>query len=433
MIGGGLSLDQSPPFFSSGRFFLTAPLFIILAGLVLVFKDISLVRSNPEVVTLVHLFTLGVFTMVMFGAIQQMLPVLAGAQLPKANLISKISHVFLLVGTLLFALGFLGGMTPLVMYSAATLLLLSFMLVLGGSAYAILTVEKTSPTVRAMSLAIIAGLITSVLGFWMMQNYVGEYNASHSSIMFVHMVVGIFGFAGILIIGVAFKIIPMFYVAPGFKNFCKGWVANLIVVGIAMWAMFTMVWPSLQWIAILVLTTFFTAFSTTIILKLNKRRRPISDITVWYWRVAGVSLFVGMFVIMVNGWIDQDLDVYVAALIGGGFLLSILTGMLYKIVPFLVWFHLNAKGHFEIPTMREMLDKKMANTQFVLHLLALVFLMLGVTFPLALKASGLFFVFSGLLIFLNLMKSVRVYNKMKDVEVPDMMAGFTMPEPPKEA
>ena len=430
MIGGGLSLDQSPPFFSSGRFFLTAPLFIVLAGLILIFKDISLVRSNPEVVTLVHLFTLGVFTMVMFGAIQQMLPVLAGAQLPKANFVSKVSHVFLLLGTLLFAFGFMVEMTPLVMYAAAGFLLLAFVMVLGGSAYAILTVEKTSPTVRAMSLALIAGLITSVLGFWMMQNYVGEYDSAHGSIMFVHMVVGIFGFAGILIIGVAFKIIPMFYVAPGFKNFCKGWVANMIVVGIAMWAMFTLVWPSLQWIAILVLTTFFTAFSTTIILKLNKRRRPISDITVWYWRIAGGSLFIGMFVIMVNGWIEADLDVYVAAFIGGGFLLSILTGMLYKIVPFLVWFHLNAKGHFEIPTMREMLNKKMANTQFIFHILSLVLLMLGVNEPLALKASGLFFVLSGLLIFLNLMKAVKVYNKMKDVEVPDMMAGFEMPPIP---
>ncbi len=434
MIGGGLSLDQSPPFFSSGRFFLTAPLFIVLAGFILLFKDISLVRSNPEVVTLVHLFTLGVFSMIMFGAIQQMLPVLAGAQLPKANLISKISHILLVVGTLLFAFGFMVEMTPFVMYTAATLLLLAFILVLGGSAYAILSVEKSSPTVKAMSLALIAGLITSVLGFWMMQNYVGEYDNVHGSIMFVHMVVGIFGFAGILIIGVTFKIIPMFYVAPGFKNFCKGWVANLIVLGISMWAMFTMIWPSLQWIAILVLTTFFTAFSTTIILKLNKRRRPISDITVWYWRIAGVSLFVGMFVIMINGWVDADLDVYVVALIGGGFLLSILTGMLYKIVPFLVWFHLNAKGHFEIPTMREMLDKKMSNAQFIFHILSLVLLMLGVTFPLALKAAGLAFVVSGLLIFLNLMKAVRVYNTLKDVEVPDLMASFEMPPAPtKEA
>jgi len=38
------------------------------------------------------------------------------------------------------------------------------------------------------------------------------------------------------------------------------------------------------------------------------------------------------------------------------------------------------------------------------------------------------------LIFLNLMNAVKVYNKMIDVEVFDMMAGFEMPPvPPKEA
>jgi len=433
MIGGGLSLDQSPPFFSSGRFFLSAPIFIILAGLVLVFKDVSLVRSDPHIVTLIHLFTLGVFTMIMFGAIQQMLPVLAGVKLPQANLVSKLSHIFLFIGTLLFAYGFLNAMIPVVMISAAVFLFLSFFLVLGGSIYAMTQVQKFSPTVKAMSLAIVFGLITAMLGSWMLQNYVGEYNDIHSSIMFIHMVLGIFGFAGILIIGVAFKIIPMFYVTPGFKSFCKSWVAYLIVVGIILWAIFTIFFPSLQWIAILVLTTFFTAFSTTVILKLNKRRRPIADITVWFWRVAGVSLFVGMFVTMANGWVEADLDVFVAVLIGGGFLLSILTGMLYKIVPFLVWFHLNAKGHFNIPTMREMLDKRMSYVQFGLHLFALISLMIAVFYPIFIKIAGVSFVFSGVLIMLNLLKAVRVYMKMKDVEVPDMMAGFTMPEVAKEA
>ena len=424
MIGGGLSLDQSPPFFSSGRFFLTAPIFIVLAGLVLLFKDITVVRSSPYIVTIVHLFTLGVFTMIMFGAIQQMLPVLAGVKMPKAHLISKVSHVFLVLGTILFAYGFLTDLAPIIMISAATLLFTSFLLVLGGSLYAIREVQKFSPTVKAMTIAMTAGLITAMLGAWMMQNYVGEYSDVHYSVMFIHMVLGIFGFAGILIIGVAFKIIPMFYVTPGFKNFCKTWVAWLIVVGLVLWTVLTMFMPSYQWVAIFVLTTFYTAFSTTVILKLNRRRRPISDITVWYWRVAGVSLFVGMFVLMANGLIEADLDIFVVVLIGGGFLLSILTGMLYKIVPFLVWFHLNAKGHFEIPTMREMLNKNMAKAQFVFHILALISVMLSVFFPISIKLAGLAFIISGTLMLLNLLSAVKVYIKMKDVEVPDMMAEF---------
>lgn len=430
MIGGGLSLDQSPPFDSSARFFISAPVFIILAGLIMLFKDITLLRSDPAVVALIHIFTLGVFTMVMFGAIQQMLPVLAGVKIAKAGFVAKSSHLFLLLGTTFFVIGFLFSMPSWIMVSALTLLLLSFLIILPSALFALKQVQKFSATVKAMSISMVSGLLTSVLGVWMLQNYLGEYSSIHQSVMAIHMVVGIFGFAGILIIGVAFKVIPMFYVAPGFKNFCKRWVAVLIVAGMILWIVFTLYLPSYQWTGILVLTTFFTAFSTTVILKLNQRRRPVSDITVWYWRLSGVSLFIGMFVLMANGFVESDLDPFVAALLGGGFLLSVLTGMLYKIVPFLVWFHLNAKGHFEIPTMREMLSSKMTNIQFAFHILSFVFVMLAAFYPFAIKVSGVFFILSGTLIILNLLNAAKVYHKMKDI---DPMLAFTMPKPNTQA
>lgn len=424
MIGAGLSLDQSPPFASSARFFLSVPVFIILAGLLMMFKDMTLVRSDPAVISLVHLFTLGVFSMVMFGAIQQMLPVLAGVKSPKADLVSTFSHIFLVTGTVLFAVGFLGFLSPVVMISASVLLALSFLLVLSGALYAMTKVQSFSPTVKAMSIAIVFGLLTSALGAWMMQNYVGEYNQTHSSIMAIHMVLGIFGFAGILIIGVSFQIIPMFYVAPAFKDIFTRWTALLIVCAIILWTFLTIYLPSFQWTAILALAILFSAFSIKIIIKMNRRRRPISDITVWYWRVSAVSLFLGMFTLMANTVVEADLDIFVAVLLGGGFLLSVLTGMLYKIVPFLVWFHLNAKGHFEIPTMREMLDSKMANIQISFHLIALIFAMSSVFFPMFIKLGGFAFVISGMLMMLNLLKAVNIYVKMKDVPVQDMMAAF---------
>ena len=40
-----------------------------------------------------------------------------------------------------------------------------------------------------------------------------------------------------------------------------------------------------------------------------------------------------------------------------GFLYSLLQGMIYKIVPFLSWFHLNSKGYFQIPTLREFIKE----------------------------------------------------------------------------
>jgi len=426
MIGAGLSLDQAPPFEATSRFFLSVPLFIIFAGVLLIFKEMVLIRTDSSVIALVHLFTLGVFSMVMFGAIGQMLPVLAGVSIPKALLIARWSHLLLLVGTSIFIYGFLTQVTPFLALIASICLGLSFVLVLGSALYSLKHTQKFSSTVKAITVAIIAGLITSFLGIWLLNDYASAYSEVHESIMSLHMVWGIFGFAGILIIGVAFKIIPMFYVAPGFKKFCKKWVVPLIVLGIVVWTFLSMFSAKLAWIGLLIIATFFLAFSVTVIKKLNQRRRPISDVTVCYWRFAGGNLFVGMIVSSVNAFISLNLDIYIAVFIGGGFILSILTGMLYKIVPFLVWFHLNAKGHFEIPTMREMINAKLAKVQFGFHLLSLILLIEASYYSSTLRFAGFAFVLSGGLLMFNLLKAVKIYLKHKDL---DPMAVFE----PKEA
>jgi len=426
MIGAGLSLDQAPPFEATGRFFLSVPVFIIMAGLVLIFKDLSFLRTDPSVIALVHLFTLGVFTMVMFGAIGQMLPVLAGVNIPKALVVARLSHVFLVLGTLLFTYGFLTEVTPLVALVSSVFLFMSFTLVLGTAIYALKNTQKFSSTVKAIFIAMLSGLITSFLGIWLLYDYANEYVQIHTAVMAIHMVWGIFGFAGILIIGVAFKIIPMFYVAPGFKKFCKKWVVPLILVGIVLWTLASLFLPQFDWVGLVVIATFFFAFSVTVIKKLNQRRRPISDVTVWYWRLAGANLFIGTVVWIVNEFVILNLDVYLAVFIGGGFVLSILTGMLYKIVPFLVWFHLNAKGHFEIPTMREMISAKLAKAQFGLHILSLVLVIEASYFSYLTAFAGMAFVLSGILMMINLLKAVKIYARYKDL---DPMPTFEVKEP----
>lgn len=417
MIGSGLSLDQAPPFESTGRFFLSVPLFIIMAGLVLIFNDLLLIRTDPSVVALIHLFSLGVFTMVMFGAIGQMLPVLAGVNIPNALSIARISHLFLVLGTLFFVYGFLNTLTPMLAMIASFFLLGAFVFLLGTALYALKQTQKFSSTVKAIAISMLSGLITSFLGIWLLIDYAGKYSNMHEVVLAIHMVWGIFGFAGILIIGVAFKIIPMFYVAPGFKKFCKNWVVPLILLGVFLWTLFSIFLPSLAWIGLVIVATFFFAFSVTVIKKLNQRRRPISDVTVWYWRFAGANLFVGMIVWIVNEFIGLNLDVYLSVFIGGGFILSILTGMLYKIVPFLVWFHLNAKGHFEIPTMREMIHVKIAKAQFGFHILSLILIIEASYLPYMIKFAGMALIISGVLMMINLLKAVKIYMDFKDINL----------------
>ncbi len=123
MFNEGLSLDQAPPASVPFRFFLTAPIFAIIIGALIIFNDASLImnRYSDISIAIVHLFTLGILSMIIMGAMQQMMPVLAGAVIKKPILFANVVHTALTLGTLLFALYFIYKIKVLLMISTALL------------------------------------------------------------------------------------------------------------------------------------------------------------------------------------------------------------------------------------------------------------------------------------------------------------------------
>jgi len=80
----GLSLEQAPPLSIPTFFFLLAPLFLGLAGVLLALQGSEILTSgwNLQTLGLTHLLTLGFLGMIMMGALFQMTPVVAGAPVP---------------------------------------------------------------------------------------------------------------------------------------------------------------------------------------------------------------------------------------------------------------------------------------------------------------------------------------------------------------
>ena len=92
MFNQGLSLDQAPPIGVPFRFFLTAPIFGVVISFVFLFFPFSETSNQYShfAIGLVHLFTLGILSMIIFGAMQQMMPVLAGAVIKKPRLFANV-------------------------------------------------------------------------------------------------------------------------------------------------------------------------------------------------------------------------------------------------------------------------------------------------------------------------------------------------------
>jgi hypothetical protein len=409
----GLTPDQAPAISAPLRFFLTAPLFAILAGILIFFSDAATLTSrfSMDSIVITHAITIGFLGFVMLGALTQMLPVLAGVSVPKVTLVSAISHVSLVFGTLFMIFGLLNG-TKALIFMASLLLGLGFLIMIISMFIALRKVVNITASVRAIITSLVFAFIAVLIGMHLLASYGTEkFSSLHLLFANIHSVWAIFGFAGVLIIGVSFHILPMFYVAPRFKQFCKRRVVWLIAIGLVLWLILNVYefYPVLAkvWVA-----NFFWAFVTTVWIKLNKRRRPISDVTVYYWRSAAIFMTLGTFSWAINEFYNDEYVSMVSILIGGGFILSIMIGMLYKIIPFLVWFHLNSKGYMSIPTMNEMISNKLSLVQFWLFVISLVGFMFSYYTPELLKVFATTFTLSMLILEYNIIQPILVYRRV---------------------
>nr|WP_321266515.1 hypothetical protein [uncultured Sulfurimonas sp.] len=424
----GLSTDQAPPIFAPLRFYLSAPLFAIIAGFMMFFSeaDFLMSRYSLESIVITHALTIGFLAFIMLGSLTQMLPVLVGVKIPKVDAISKISYIALLSGTLFMLYG-LKNESLFFNSAAIVLLTLGFTMMITVIAMAITKVKNFNATVKAMSVSLIFAGFTVMMGLFLLYTYVDDGFVMYRNIVAnVHSVWGIFGFAGILIIGVTFQVLPMFYVAPKFKQFCKKRVVLLVSIGLVLWLLTSIFAESYSFVAKAWIALFFWAFATTVWKKLNERRRPISDVTVWYWRAASIFLMLGSFLWIFDEYFMHEYIVMVAILLGGGFIFSIMIGMLYKIIPFLVWFHLNAMGYMSIPTMNEMINKKLSKAQFYLFIASLIGFVFAFYIPIFLKISALSFIVSMVILQYNVIVPVLIFQKTKKTKPDFDMSAFAI-------
>jgi hypothetical protein len=424
----GLSVDQAPPISAPIRFFVTAPLFAVLAGILILFSDAAVLSSrfSTHTIAVTHALTVGFLSFVMFGALLQMLPVLAGVRISKVDLVAKSSYAFMLIGTLSMIFGLWFDISKLILLSSL-LLGGSFLILIISMLIALKGVVNVTASVRAMITSLIFALLITLMGMHLLSSYgIGKFSDLHLLFANIHSVWAVFGFAGVLIIGVAFHVLPMFYVAPRFKKFCKQKVVWLITSGLLLWLFLNIFIESYSTIGKIWVALFFWAFSTTVYLKLNARRRKISDITVWYWRSATIFMTLGTFAWAINDFFDEKYIVIVSILIGGGFILSIMSGMLYKIVPFLVWFHLNAKGYMSIPTMNDMISKKLAKAQFFLFILSLIGFIVSFFIPNMLPLFAVTFIMSMAILEYNIVIPILIYAKIIKTKPDFDMSMFEM-------
>lgn len=380
------------------------------------FNEISNQYSHFAI-GLVHLFTLGILSMIIFGSMQQMMPVLAGAIIKKPRLFANVVHTSLVFGTLFLSFSFILQI-KILLHIAVLFLAIAFLTFFIMSIKLLFKVKYLTSTVKAMRLFSLAGIITLFLGLYLAISHMTlEFDAHYYSFVFLHILFGLFGFALLLIIGVSFQVIPMFYVAPDFPKFIQNKLPLIIFILLFVSAVFFFFDINIL-ILKLIFSSLIISFCFYGLKSLNNRKRPVFDATLWYWKFSLVCLAISLIIWLVG----FDTNYILAIVFAFGFLYSLLQGMVYKIIPFLSWFHLTSKGYFKLPTIREFIDERYIKIHFFLHISSVIFFVLSYFLNDLIYLASILFLLSNILFFLNCLNAVKKYIAISKTDPMDLSA-----------
>ena len=414
-----LSYDQSPPMAAPFRFFLTAPLFGVLAGALMLWQGPEMLASRwtPGVLALTHLITVGFMLQVMLGALIQILPVVAGANLARPLLLSAVVHPAITLGTLVLVVAFL-SFDPRWFIAASILLGGGTLVFIASAVRALSGIPVTSPTIAGLKLSQLGLSVTVTLGILMSLAIGGSLDLPLLQVADIHLGWGFVGWGVVLLAAVAHVVVPMFQLTPDYPR----WFGRVYFVGtLAVTAVWSVVhWFSSETISILIgaLVLGVTLVFAVLTLRVQaKSKRPRFDPTQHLWRLAmvsalmaGVLWLAAMTFPVVGEWPGWPLLLGALVLFGG--FMSVIIGMLYKIVPFLIWLHLQnlGRGKLMAPNMKKIIEERAMSRQMVAHVVACLLLALAVCWPeWLIYPAGLALIVAQVGLGLNLRAAMRVH------------------------
>jgi hypothetical protein len=434
MKTAGLQLQYIPPLKIPFRFFVSAPLFGILAAMLLLGSSTGGWPSRwlPEVIAATHLLTLGFMATIMLGALFQVLPVLSGHKIPGQRWLAPAVHLLIGGGTLALGAAFISADHG---WQLVAIVLLGggFGLFIGALGLRLVRPDGSGDSVFAIRLAALSLLISVGLGIIMLGAYMGlqipHYLANNG---IAHLRFALLGWVLLLIMGVSYQIIPMFHVTPDYPRYLRRILPTIIFT-----ALLVLMVSSNNLLTIGTTSALILAAGIYVLLSLyllQQRKRKITDYTIHFWKLG-----LGCLLLAILGYgvslagikeLDAANELQWGILMIPGFAISIMIGVLYKIAPFLSWLHLQQAclkqsmdkamdkpmDILKLPTMHDLLPVKHGRIQFWLHSLAVVLLLMAALLPAISSLAAIVLAADFIWLEITLLKVLRTYyNSMQTI------------------
>ena len=412
----GLAFDEAPPLMLVLRSFLLAPWFLAASGVVLMAAGPTawVDRYTPVLLAATHLVTIGFLTLTATTAVFQLVPVVAGIGLPYATALIPVVRWGFALGAALLAAAFLDN-RPLFFALAAIPLALAAAVFTVSAASALwrLPKQKTmTPMIHAilmLGVALVFGLIMA-----------GERAAGapvSAALLDTHPLWALAGGAFVLWAAVAAQVLPMF-------QGVRPWPARVslmlgpFVLGLLLAILAADVWAGGVWgaalrIALAVVVATAAAHAAH---RLHTRTRRRADAMTFFWYMGlagltGAAVAGGLMAAHIVTGPRGPLVFGFLAIAGAA--VSLIDGMLYKIVPFLVWLNLQRQPGAAHVLMSSAIGERATRRHAVVHAAALGLGLAAIGRPRAFgEAAGVAWTADGVMLGANLVVALVFYRRL---------------------
>lgn len=372
-------LPMSVPY----RFFISAAAFHLLAWVLLAFAadDVAGYQGGPgPVLAVLHALTLGVLVMTAMGASFQMLPVATGRAL-MAIWPARLASWLYLPGVAVLLFGFHTGMVAAMAAGGALVALgLGVFLVLVGDVFRRTT--EVLFVLRAFGWAALVSLLGLVsLGLLAIGDMGIGLLDDRAAIGLAHMILAAFGFMGLLSMGYSYILVPMFALSPapseqeGTAAFTLGAIGlALAVLGVLFGHAVAMVMGA--GLGLAAAAVFVRTMLTSIQTGMRKNLGLSFVLVKASWALLPMALLAGL--VAATGIFDERAAAVFVFLALFGWLLTLLLGILQRIIPFLA--SMNAgKG----TRLSDLANEKPLKYHAICHFSAIVLVLAGIVTEMA--------------------------------------------------
>lgn len=353
---------------------------------------------HPQLLAITHMAALGWGTLVIFGAVYQLLPVVLETELysHKAGWVS----LGLFSSGLIFLVYSFWNFRPGIHMQCGSLLLLAGIVLFGANVFLTAKQNRNDIHQEFIITACIWLVVTALLGALLVFNFRYAFlQKDHILFLKLHAHMGLAGWFLMLITGVSSKLIPMFLVSKQQRAGLLSWSYYLINAGLIFFVTDTYFsgLNNKTYMAVLIALAGIACWLMFIACCFRSRMRKTIDLPIWHslisFMLLGIAIFILPLIVFNHIKADSravDYTTLYGSLLFMGWISSLILGQTFKTLPFIVWLrhYQHLAGKDTIPMPADIFKTKLLKLQFVMFLIFILSFYTGVFYKSAILINS---------------------------------------------